>query len=118
MTHNLPDNLPDNLPARVRPDFGAAAGRAVPLEAAPTVALAFALGYACARPQSANHFGPFVALCQELMARPGAGGDGIIRNSEWSDLLAVLPPAQANALSLLYRSQRGQAWAQTGRKPR
>lgn len=107
MTHNLPA-----VPAQT---FGPGG---TPLSEAPTAALAFALGYVVTQRVDPNHFGPFVALCQELMRRPAGSGDGVIEYSEWTVLLRALPAPMSSSLSLLYQMQRGQQWAQTGRKPK
>lgn len=97
--------MTDNLPARF--DAG---DTTVPMSDAPLVALAFALGYAVARPQSADMFGPFLAVCEELMAR--RPDPAMV--SEWTRLLSLLPPTMARNLSLLYEVQRGQRWNRTG----
>ena len=102
----------DNLPAR---QFGTLGQEQTPMADAPTVALAFALGYAVARPQSADMFGPFLAVCEELMSRT-TPGDGVISSSEWSDLMGLLPPAVARNIGMLYQAQRGQRWARTGQR--
>ncbi|QWY84406.1 hypothetical protein SEA_KNOCKER_64 [Mycobacterium phage Knocker] len=100
-----------NLPARA--GFGA---HDVPLSAAPTAALAFALGYAIARPIEANTFGPFCAMVEELEHRPaGVLMDGTTLN-EWTRLLSLLPPDVARRVVLLYQAQRGQRWARTGHR--
>ena len=101
------------LPAVPEPTFA----DTTPLSAAPTVALAFALGAAVTQRVDANRFGPFVAMCQELMARPAVVGDRAISGGQWGLLLTTLPPDVARSLSLLYQMQRGQAWAQTGVRP-
>ncbi|AGT12963.1 hypothetical protein KAYACHO_59 [Mycobacterium phage KayaCho] len=94
----------------------------IPLSQAPTAALAFALGYAAARPVSANQFGPFCALVEELSVRatdaevtPGSLGQWDPR-TELGQLLATLPPDMARQITLLYQAQRGQRWAATGRR--
>ncbi|QHB37372.1 hypothetical protein I5G58_gp070 [Mycobacterium phage BirdsNest] len=99
------------LPAQARADarFGDD-DRNVPLSQAPIVALAFALGYATARPQSANTFGPFCAMVEELMGR------GTPQESEWTRLMRLLPMPLARSLGLLYQVQRGQRWARTGER--
>ncbi|AHJ88359.1 hypothetical protein CG91_gp059 [Mycobacterium phage 39HC] len=108
-----------NLPARAEFTTGTAS---IPLSAAPTAALAFALGYAAARPVSANHFGPFCALVEELSVRstdaelnPGDLGRWDPR-TELGQLLATLPPDMARQITLLYQAQRGQRWAATGHR--
>lgn len=115
--------MPDDpfLPAQARDDarFGEA-DRNVPLAQAPTAALAFALGYAVARPQSANAFGPFCAMVEELMGRTVdtgyLGGVPQRDTSEWAQLLALLPRPLARSITLLYEAQRGQRWARTGQR--
>ncbi|URC18172.1 hypothetical protein SEA_ZENTENO07_71 [Mycobacterium phage Zenteno07] len=106
------------LPAHAAATFGDPSDRAAqtPLAEAPTVALAFALGYACARPQNANSFGPFCAVVEELMARPAVEGDTALAGGQWGALMRLLPPAQARAITLLYEVQRGQRWARTGER--
>lgn len=101
--------MTDNLPAR--PSFGAAG---IPLSEAPTAALAFALGYAVARPVDANAYAPFLAMCEELMARPAVVGDHAVGGGQWAVLMALLPPDVARRIEMLYQAQRGQRWARTG----
>ena len=105
------------LPAHAEATFGAPGDAAAqtPLTQAPTVALAFALGYACARPQNANSFGPFCALVEVLMRRPLDPEVGL-EPSEWQALMRLLPREQARAITLLYEVQRGQRWARTGER--
>lgn len=103
--------MTDNLPARAADSFNAG-DAAVPLSAAPTAALAFALGYAVARPIDANTFGPFCAMVEELMARRTDPATV----SEWTRLMATLPPEVARRIEMLYQAQRGQRWARTGRR--
>ncbi|AHJ88559.1 hypothetical protein Jolie1_059 [Mycobacterium phage Julie1] len=113
--------MTDNLPARAEFTTGTAS---IPLSAAPTAALAFALGYAAARPVSVNQFGPFCALVEELGHRPpDAEHTGEQRIGEWNanssalgELLATLPAPMARQITLLYQAQRGQRWAATGRR--
>lgn len=110
--------MTDNRPVPVVPDFGAAAGPATPLSDTPTAALAFALGYACARPQSANHFGPFCALIEEMSRRETGEAPGPLGRwspaTELGRLLSLLPPDLASSISMLYQAQRGQRWHRTG----
>lgn len=109
--------MTDNLPA-VRTGFGPAD---TPLSAAPTAALAFALGAAVSRPQSANTYGPFCAMVEELMRRPVVvqTGDDVVRGSAhatnvFDHLLSLLPPEVARSIAMLYQMQRGQRWNATG----
>jgi hypothetical protein len=115
-----------NLPAAqpVPPFVGDAN---IPLNRTPAVALAFALGYAAARPQNANQFGPFCALLEELALRPCDDGDGLNQTTpiglgSWDTgtalgaLMAAIPGRLASQISLLYQGQRGQRWARTGRR--
>lgn len=106
-----------NLPAR--PTFGTLGQEPTALSDAPTAALAFALGYAVARPQHANTFGPFCAMVEELMARPArvtADGWAGTTASVWDQLMATLPAPVARNIGMLYQAQRGQRWAATGRR--
>lgn len=105
---------PDNLPART--GFGPSD---TPLSEAPTAALAFALGYAVARPQHAEAFGPFCAMVEELMARDSGSGDPgpVGRYDErkvFGVLMNLLPPDLSRAVAMLYQVQRGQRWHRTG----
>ena len=117
---------PTNLPAAqpVPPFVGDAN---IPLSRTPAVALAFALGYAAARPQNAHQFGPFCAMLEELARRPSDDGDGLRQTTpiglgSWDTgtalgaLMAAIPGRLASQLSLLYQGQRGQRWARTGRR--
>ncbi|QBI96424.1 hypothetical protein SEA_DONNY_66 [Mycobacterium phage Donny] len=114
------DHNPDRRPVPVRPDFGAPSGPATPLSETPTAALAFALGYACARPQSANHFGPFCALIEELSVRETGEAATDAQLGAWNPaseigrLLSLLPPDLSRAIVTLYQAQRGQRWHRTG----
>lgn len=104
----------DNLPARA--EFGPSG---VPLSDAPTAALAFALGYAVARPQHANQFGPFCAMVEELMARESGSDDpGPIgrydQRKVFGTLMNLLPTDLSRSIAMLYQVQRGQRWARTG----
>jgi hypothetical protein len=103
-----------NLPAVPTQTFGPGG---TPLSEAPTAALAFALGYVVTQRVDPNHFGPFVALCDELRRRRGGHGEPG-SPSEWTFLMAALPEEVGRAVSMLYQMQRGQQWAQTGRKPK
>lgn len=108
--------MTDNLPAP-RDGFGA---RAVPLSDAPTSALAFALGYAVARPVDANTFGPFCAMVEELMRRPSPGVTdpgpvgGYDMRTEFGRVMGLLPPDVSRRIAFLYQAQRGMRWARTG----
>jgi len=104
----LPTDV-ENLPDRATFHSG---DDETPLSQAPTVALAFALGYACARPIDADTFGPFCAMVEELMARRSRP----YSPSQWTHLLATLPPEVARRIELLYQAQRGQRWANTGHR--
>ena len=117
---------PTNLPAAqpVPPFVGDAN---IPLSRTPAVALAFALGYAAARPQNANQFGPFCAMLEELALRPGDDGDGLTQTTplglgSWDTgtalgaLMAALPGRLAGQINMLYTAHRGQRWAKTGRR--
>ncbi|ACF05062.1 hypothetical protein Nigel_59 [Mycobacterium phage Nigel] len=95
MTHNLP------VPQVPRFADG------TPLYMTPTSVLCFALGYAVMQRVDANRFGPFVAMCDELR-----------RRGAWDELMVTLPPDIARGVDLLYQVQRGQQWAQTGRRPK
>lgn len=95
MTHNLP------VPQAPRFASG------TPIYMTPTPALCFALGYVVTQRVSADHFGPFVAMCDELR-----------RRGAWDELMVTLPPEVGRAVSLLYQMQRGQQWARTGVQPR
>ncbi|AGT12799.1 hypothetical protein PHELEMICH_62 [Mycobacterium phage Phelemich] len=112
--------MTDDRPVPVVPDFGAASGPATPLILTPTAALAFALGYACARPQSANHFGPFCALIEEMSRRETGETPTDAQLGQWSPasemgrLLSLLPPDLSRAIVTLYQAQRGQRWHRTG----
>ena len=67
---------PTNLPAAAPvPPFVGDAN--IPLSRTPAVVLAFALGYAAARPQNAHQFGPFCALLEELALRPCDDGHDV-----------------------------------------
>jgi len=113
--------MTDNLPTPVGFRTGVAD---VPLSQTPTAALAFALGYAVARPQSADAFGPFCAMVEELMRRPAVtadgwegyqdGPEGVERGNAFGQLMGLLPEPQARAIVMLYQAQRGQRWARTG----
>lgn len=107
--------MTDNLPAPAR-QFGTLGQQQTPLADAPTAALAFALGYAVARPQSADTFGPFCAMCEELMNRPVARTGSAIPTTEWARLMDLLPPPVARNIAMLYQAQRGQRWAATGKR--
>ena len=92
----------------------------MPLSEAPTDAIAFALGYAAARPQSADTFGPFCAMVEELQARRmiRVTHDDVIRGgvhpNAYEALLHLLPPELSGAIRTLYMAQRGQRWSRTG----
>ena len=108
-------STPDNLPARTA-DFAATG---TPMSQTATSALAFALGYTCARPQSADAFGPFCAVVEALMARrsdvptPGPIG-GYDQRTEFGVIMGLLPTDLARSVAMLYQVQRGQRWARTG----
>lgn len=102
-----PVNLPD------RAHFGDAD---IPLSAASTAALAFALGYAVARPVDANQFGPFCAMVEELQRRPVTRPDSRLPTTEMDQLMTLLPPDLSRRIAMLYQAQRGQRWAQTGQR--
>ncbi len=104
--------MTDNLPAAPR-EFGTLGQQSTPMAEAPSTALAFALGYACARPQHANTFGPFLAMCEELMTRPANAELGLAP-TEWDQLMGLLPPPLARNIAMLYQTQRGMRWARTG----
>lgn len=104
-----------NLPA-AQSGFGPSD---TPLSAAPTAALAFALGYACARPVDANAFGPFCAMVEELMSRDSGEADpgqigGYDRRKVFGVLMSLLPTSLSRSIAMLYQAQRGQRWARTG----
>jgi hypothetical protein len=106
----------ENLPAVAAFSTGVAS---MPLTDAPTAALAFALGYAVARPVDANAFGPFCAMVEELMRRDSGSDDrgpvgGWDQTNVFGMLLGLLPEAQARAIVMLYQAQRGQRWHRTG----
>ncbi|QFP94682.1 hypothetical protein I5G59_gp62 [Mycobacterium phage LilMcDreamy] len=111
----MTDTPQDNLPATRTDGFGP---HDTPLSEAPTAALAFALGYAAARPQSANDFGPFCAMVEELMARPTGRPAGPLggwdQRSEFGIVMSLLPAHLSRAIVMLYQAQRGQRWARTG----
>lgn len=106
-----------NLPAPAPATFGTTD---VPLSAAPTSVLAFALGAAVTRPVDADQFGPFCAMVEELMNRraPGVTDPGPLggydRRTEFGNLMGLLPPDMARRIAMLYQVQRGQRWARTG----
>ena len=107
----------DNLPATT-PSFG---DRDTPLSEAPSGALAVALGYALARPQSADTFAPFCAVVEELMARPsGRSQPGPLgrydERFEFGVIMNALPDRMARAVAMLYQAQRGMRWARTGNR--
>ncbi|QHB37800.1 hypothetical protein I5G63_gp059 [Mycobacterium phage Imvubu] len=110
--------MTDNLPAP-GPRFGATD---VPLSAAPTAVLAFALGAAVSRPVDANQFGPFCAMVEELMSRvrPGVTDPGPVggydMRTEFGVIMGLLPHDMARRIAMLYQAQRGQRWAATGRR--
>lgn len=106
--------MTDNLPARQPATFGTLGQQSVPLSEAPTAALAFALGYAVARPQHAAAFAPFCALVEELTARHVARPDSAIPTNELDRLMSLLPAPLARSIGMLYQAQRGQRWARTG----
>jgi hypothetical protein len=108
--------MTDNLPVVPRFRTGVSS---MPLSATPTAALAFALGYAVARPQSADAFGPFCAMVEELMRRESGTDDrgpvgGWDRTTIFGMLMSLLPEPQARAIVMLYQAQRGQRWHRTG----
>lgn len=88
----------------------------VPMSEAPAVALGFALGYAVARPQSADSFGPFCAVVEALAQRFQQRSNSSIPISEWAVLVSLLPPDLVRRVELLYGMQRGQRWARTGER--
>ncbi|AAQ12142.1 hypothetical protein PBI_ORION_66 [Mycobacterium phage Orion] len=111
--------MTNNLPAPTGPRLRDPAS--TPLSEAPTVVLAFALGYAAARPQHANTFGPFCAMVEELMTRPSGATDpgplgGYDQRTVFGSIMATIPPETARQLAMLYQAQRGQRWASTGHR--
>ncbi|AZS07650.1 hypothetical protein SEA_DURGA_68 [Mycobacterium phage Durga] len=113
--HPVADNLPAPADPRLRDPAS------TPLSEAPTVVLAFALGYAAARPQHANTFGPFCAMVEELMTRPSGATDpgplgGYDQRTVFGAIMATIPPETARQLAMLYQAQRGQRWASTGHR--
>lgn len=116
----MTDTTP-NLPARPEFDTGT---RNIPLGEASTPALAFALGYAAARPQSAAQFAPFCAMVEELAKRvtalgrdePGVTLGAWDQRTELGALMAMLPGQMASQIQMLYQAQRGQRWAATGHR--
>lgn len=108
--------MTDNLPARA----SFTGQHDVPLDAAPSTALAFALGYAVARPQNADAFGPFCAMVEQLQARPAVGPHGedypLDLTNAWVQLMGLLPAPLARQIDMLYQAQRGQRWARTGQR--
>lgn len=114
-------NIPpqNRLPARQDDPIGPGG---VPLSAAPSEVLAFALGYIAARPVQADQFGGLTALVEELMRRDARRhpderpGDPALDGSLWNVLIRFMPPALARSLQLLYTAHRGQRWARTGRR--
>lgn len=71
----------------------------------PISALALALGMCVAGPQSARHAGRVSTLVDELR-----------RRGVYTDLLAALDPQLAASIAMLDTADRGQRWAQTGRR--
>jgi hypothetical protein len=75
------------------------------------------------RPQSANTYGPFCAMVEELMRRPVVvqTGDDVVRGSAhatnvFDHLMGLLPASVASSIAMLYQVQRGQRWAATGHR--
>lgn len=73
--------------------------------ALPDTALAFALGVRVGSPQSVSNVGQVSTLIAELH-----------RRGVYDDMLAVLDPELAERIELLDSADRGQRWAQTGRR--
>lgn len=75
------------------------------MAALPDTALAFALGVRVGSPQSMSHVGQVSTLITELQ-----------RRGVYDDMLAVLDPDLAARIDLLDSADRGQRWAQTGKR--